>query len=137
VTRNEAAAGYVEEELRALGYRPNVEKDNVWFETGEGPACLLLNSHLDTVSWGRVDPRPVRRPPRRDKVYGRGASDCKGNIAAMLEIARLAKGERSASVFFSPSRRRRVRDDAPEKGAISWRSTSGPTRPSSSSRSST
>ena len=94
VTRNEAAAaGYVEEELRALGYRPNVEKDNVWFETGEGPACLLLNSHLDTVELGKGWTRdPFGGLLEGDKVYGRGASDCKGNIAAMLEIARLAKG---------------------------------------------
>jgi acetylornithine deacetylase/succinyl-diaminopimelate desuccinylase-like protein len=96
VTRDEAAAArYVEEELRALGYRPNVESHNVWFETGEGPTSLLLNSHLDTVELGKGWTRdPFGGVLEGDRVYGRGASDDKGNIAAMLEIARLAKGRK-------------------------------------------
>lgn len=93
VTRNEAAiARYVEEELRQLGYRPRVEANNVFFEVGEGPRSLLLNSHLDTVEIGdgwKHD--PFGGVLEDGKVYGRGASDDKGNIAAMLEIARLAK----------------------------------------------
>src|SRR5512139_629387 len=89
VTGNEAAAArYVEEELRALGYRPRVEAHNVFFETGEGPTCLLLNSHLDTVELGKGGTRdPVGGVLEGDRVYGRGARDDKGNIAAMLEIA--------------------------------------------------
>ncbi|MFI5180093.1 MAG: M20 family metallopeptidase [Thermoanaerobaculia bacterium] len=93
VTRNEGAiARYVEEELRQLGYRPSVEANNVFFEAGEGPRCLLLNSHLDTVELGngwKYD--PFGGVLENGKVYGRGASDDKGNIAAMLEIARLAR----------------------------------------------
>jgi acetylornithine deacetylase/succinyl-diaminopimelate desuccinylase-like protein len=94
VTGNEGAiARYVEEELRGLGYRPEVEAGNVWFETGEGARCLLLNSHLDTVEIGSGWKRdPFGGLLEEGKVYGRGASDDKGNIAAMLEIARLAKG---------------------------------------------
>jgi len=96
VTRDEgAAARYVEEELRQLGYRPSVEANNVFFETGEGPTCLLLNSHLDTVELGKGWQRdPFGGVLEDGKVYGRGASDDKGNIAAMLEIARLAKGRK-------------------------------------------
>lgn len=93
VTGNEGAiARYVEEELRQLGYRPSVEANNVFFETGEGPTCLLLNSHLDTVELGKGWKRdPFGAVLEDGRVYGRGASDDKGNIAAMLEIARLAK----------------------------------------------
>ena len=96
VTGNEgAAARYVEEELRQLGYRPSVEANNVFFETGEGPRCLLLNSHLDTVDLGKGWQRdPFGGVLEDGKVYGRGASDDKGNVAAMLEIARLAKGRK-------------------------------------------
>ncbi len=87
-----AAARYVDKELRQLGYRPSVEANNVFFETGEGPTCLLLNSHLDTVELGKGWKRdPFGAVLEDGKVYGRGASDDKGNIAAMLEIARLAK----------------------------------------------
>lgn len=93
VTGNEGAiATYVEEELRRLGYRPNVEANNVFFETGAGERCLLLNAHLDTVELGKGWTRdPYGGVLEDGKVYGRGTSDDKGNIAAMLEIARLAK----------------------------------------------
>ena len=70
-----------------------VEANNVYFETGEGPTSLLLNSHLDTVELGKGWKRdPFAGLLENGKVYGRGASDDKGNVAAMLEIARLAKG---------------------------------------------
>ncbi len=94
VTGNEGAiARYVEDELRRLGYRPAVEANNVFLETGDGPTCLLLNSHLDTVDLGEGWTRdPFGGVHEDGKVWGRGASDDKGNIAAMLEIARLAKG---------------------------------------------
>ncbi len=93
VTGNEEAiARYVEEELRQLGYSPRVEANNVFFETGGGPGSLLLNSHLDTVQVGSGWKRdPFGAVLEDGKVYGRGASDDKGNIAAMLEIARLAR----------------------------------------------
>ncbi len=94
VTGNEGAiARYVEEELLRLGYCPAVEAGNVFFEAGEGPRCLLLNSHFDTVEIGQGWKHdPFGGVLEDGKVYGRGASDDKGNIAAMLEIARLAKG---------------------------------------------
>ena len=96
VTGDEGAcARYVEEELRQLGHGPSVEANNVFFETGEGPTCLLLNSHFDTVELGKGWQRdPFGGVLEDGKVYGRGASDDKGNIAAMLEIARLAKGRK-------------------------------------------
>ena len=99
VTGNEEAiAGYVEGELRQLGFSPRVEANNVFFETGEGPRCLLLNSHLDTVEVGSGWKRdPFGGVLEDGKVYGRGASDDKGNIAAMLEIARLSKERKPGS----------------------------------------
>lgn len=49
----------------------------------EGPA-LLLNGHLDTIPIG--DCTPVRREDGR--IYGRGSTDMKGGVAAMLGTAK-------------------------------------------------
>ncbi len=94
VTGNEACiAEYVRRELAGLGYAPQVLDNNVFFETGSGPRSLLLNAHLDTVDLGgEWTHDPFGGALEEGKVFGRGASDDKGNIAAMLEIARLARG---------------------------------------------
>jgi acetylornithine deacetylase/succinyl-diaminopimelate desuccinylase-like protein len=93
ITGNEAAiARYVADEVRRLGYEPTIEADNVYFETGSGPKSLLLNAHLDTVDLaGTWKHDPYGGELEDGKIYGRGASDNKGNIAALLEIARIAK----------------------------------------------
>jgi len=56
--------------------------------TGEKPA-LILSSHMDTVPVGTV---PWKRPPfsgdvEGGKLYGRGASDMKSALAAMVAAA--------------------------------------------------
>lgn len=55
---------------------------------GDGPRTLLYNGHLDTVPY---DERAWERDPLGerdgDRVYGRGATDMKGPLAAMLEAA--------------------------------------------------
>jgi succinyl-diaminopimelate desuccinylase len=67
----------------------------VFFEIGSGSKSLLLNSHLDTVELGgQWKHDPFGGAVEDGKIFGRGASDDKGNIAAMLEIARLAKNRR-------------------------------------------
>jgi succinyl-diaminopimelate desuccinylase len=56
---------------------------------GTGDATLCFNGHLDTVPFDRegwtTDPLGERRG---DRIYGRGATDMKGAVAAMLEVAR-------------------------------------------------
>ncbi len=90
--KEEVIAGYVSKELSQMGYKPEIKADNVFFATGSGPKSLLLNAHLDTVDLGGQWKRdPFGAMQDEGKVFGRGASDDKGNIAAMLEIARLAK----------------------------------------------
>jgi LysW-gamma-L-lysine carboxypeptidase len=76
----DALARFLEEQMRGLGFR--VHRDdvgNVIGDVGEGggPVIMLL-SHLDTVG-------PVL-PTRRDaeRLYGRGAVDAKGPLAAMI-----------------------------------------------------
>jgi succinyl-diaminopimelate desuccinylase len=48
---------------------------------------LLLTPHLDTVPAGKNWKFPVFKGLiRQGKIYGLGATDCKGNLAAMLEM---------------------------------------------------
>ena len=92
VTMDEAAACmYFERQLRDLGLEVDVRevtpgRNNLYARipgTGDGPT-LLLNGHLDTIPIG--DAWPCRR--EEDRIYGRGATDMKGGMAAMLGAAR-------------------------------------------------
>lgn len=53
---------------------------------GSGPS-LLLNAHLDTVGVGEME-RPFSGEIRDGRLYGRGAYDMKGGLAAVLTAAR-------------------------------------------------
>ncbi|WP_372630142.1 M20 family metallopeptidase [Cohnella sp.] len=60
-------------------------RDNLIVElrSGHPESVLLFEAHMDTVSLGSM-PRPLE-PVRRDgKLYGRGACDTKGSLAAMI-----------------------------------------------------
>ena len=64
---------------RALGYRARTDRvGNGIAETGRGRPLVLFLGHIDTVEGDR----PVRRA--RGKIYGRGAVDAKGALAAAL-----------------------------------------------------
>lgn len=67
------------------------EDGNVIGYLGEGEG-LLLNSHLDTVGVQGYLGDPFAGRLEDGRVVGRGASDCKSGVAAMLEIARLLSG---------------------------------------------
>jgi acetylornithine deacetylase/succinyl-diaminopimelate desuccinylase-like protein len=93
--KEEAIANFVNKQLTKMGYYPKVKENNIFFEVGDGSKSLLLNAHLDTVDVGgdwKHD--PFAATMEKGKIFGRGASDDKGNIAAMLEIARLLKDEK-------------------------------------------
>ena len=56
---------------------------------GPGPT-LAFNSHIDTVPVGvGWSSDPLQLTERDGRLYGRGACDAKGSIAAMVEAARL------------------------------------------------
>lgn len=86
-------AGFVSKYLKALGLnvktyefakrRPNV----IGVLKGREPKkSLLLTPHLDTVPAGRGWKfAPYKAEIFKDRIYGRGATDCKGNLAVGLE----------------------------------------------------
>lgn len=57
--------------------------------------ALLITPHLDTVPAGQGWTQdPFGGALRHGKVYGRGASDCKGNLAVSLEVLTSLKEDR-------------------------------------------
>jgi len=87
------------QELRAIGC------DEVWMDSagnalgriGRGPRIILYDAHLDTneVADEREWPHPPLAPVvEGDVMYGLGASDCKGGVAAIVYGAAILAGLR-------------------------------------------
>ena len=77
--------------LAPLGFRVESMRfgdvDNLWARHGDGAPLLLLLGHTDVVPTGPLDAwsSPPFEPVIRDGyLYGRGASDMKGGVAAMV-----------------------------------------------------
>lgn len=68
----------------ALPGRPNVI---ACIGGGDGGRSLILNGHLDTVGVEGMTHAPWALEERDGKLYGRGATDMKGGIAAMCAAA--------------------------------------------------
>lgn len=102
--QEEAAVRYLVQRFTAQGIPCRVtELDdkplNVIAEVGEGPRSIILNSHLDTVPPGERSPwltDPLTPVEKDGAIYGRGAGDAKGCLAAMIvafeTLARRGKG---------------------------------------------
>lgn len=90
--QEEAMAAYLVRRLARQGIASRVTEHegtplNVVAEIGAGPRGIVLNSHLDTVPPG--DPALWRTEPltpveQDGRLYGRGAGDAKGPLAAMV-----------------------------------------------------
>ena len=83
---------------RLREFDPTVSGRNVFAVRGDGPRTLLLNSHTDTVpasdEW-TCDPHAAEL--RDGRIYGLGANDAKGPLAALTVAfctARLPAGAR-------------------------------------------
>ncbi len=84
-------ADYIIRELRRAGLKPKKDRHgNVILALGKGEG-VLLNAHMDTVGIGGWEDRALMPAERNGRIYGRGASDTKSGIAAMMEIARKMK----------------------------------------------
>lgn len=117
----EPVAEIVEEAMRALGYR-DISRDRLGNVVGfvgpeDTPVALLLDGHMDVVAvtgdW-HVD--PFAGEVRGDRLYGRGATDMKGPLAAAIcGVAAAAKGgSLSRAVAVSAS----VLEETIEGGAL-------------------
>ncbi|MFH1276836.1 MAG: YgeY family selenium metabolism-linked hydrolase [Candidatus Eisenbacteria bacterium] len=92
----EAVVQRIGSEMSGLGY-DEVRTDrigNIIGRIGRGPKTLLFDSHIDTVGIG--DPASWPFDPYRGRyedgvVHGRGTSDNKGGIAAMVYGGRLIR----------------------------------------------
>jgi acetylornithine deacetylase len=79
--------------------RPNL----VAFPTAPNPACptLAFQAHMDTVGTEGMAHDPFRPEVRDGKLYGRGACDTKGGMAAMLvALADLLASRVPANLLF-------------------------------------
>jgi len=97
--QEEQLADRVEAEMRRLRFEEvfrdetgNVIGINFGRDSGK---TLLLNSHMDTVEAGTE--KDWHHPPASGRLengylHGRGASDCKGGLAAQIYAAALLKG---------------------------------------------
>jgi acetylornithine deacetylase/succinyl-diaminopimelate desuccinylase len=95
------AAHYVRDLLAAEGfevsfqeYKPGRINVVSRMENGAGPV-FAFNTHMDVVPVGEgwsSDPFSLREEGGR--LYGRGACDCKGPLASMLEAMRMLKAHR-------------------------------------------
>jgi putative selenium metabolism hydrolase len=105
-TEEAAAAALLEDELRQLGFTVDVDKlGNVVGSRTFGPGpTVLIDTHLDTVPVG--DAAEWSRDPAGEiadgRVYGRGAVDMKGPIAACVHgVASLAGSAVAGTVVIS------------------------------------
>ena len=99
--REEGAAIFIAGKLQEMGFtvtfptkregRPNVV--GILEGAGDGPS-LILNDHLDTYpagdwnAWTMTGGHPFRPTRHGDKLYARGTSDTRGNLACTLLAAR-------------------------------------------------
>jgi len=96
-TQESAVAERIIAEMKRLGFR-DVHTDRIgnvvgWIGPGHGP-LLMLNGHMDTVrvsdstAWSHD---PFAAESKDDLLYGLGACDMKGGLAAMVYGAKLLR----------------------------------------------
>ncbi|QAT17678.1 hypothetical protein BU251_08075 [Candidatus Velamenicoccus archaeovorus] len=89
-----AVAAFVAGQLRQAGLKPEIltyvpRRDNVMavLKGREKKYSVLLSPHLDTVPAGNGWVHgPFSGKLEAGRIYGRGATDCKGNLAVALEV---------------------------------------------------
>ena len=101
--RESEAADYVAARLREIGlevsldeYKPGRVNVEARLTNGAGPT-FAFNTHMDTVPAGdgwTSDAFVLREDGGR--LYGRGACDCKGPLASMLEAVRMLAASRES-----------------------------------------
>jgi succinyl-diaminopimelate desuccinylase len=98
------------ERLEAIGFRsenlPFGDVSNFWARRGDSQPLLVFAGHTDVVPPGPLDQwhtDPFTPEIRNDVLYGRGAADMKGSLAAMItacEAFILSHPEHRGSIGF-------------------------------------
>ncbi|MGW0844066.1 M20/M25/M40 family metallo-hydrolase [Streptomyces sp. NPDC002787] len=95
-----AVAEHVRDWLAGRGVRAQLDEvlpgrcNVVAVVPGHRPEAVLLETHLDTVETDGMTVGPYEGEVRGGRLYGRGACDAKGALAAfLLAVAELAAGE--------------------------------------------
>ena len=95
ITHEQAMADFVSNYLSDIGAEVVLEEIHprrpnliARFAPLDGRPRILLGPHLDTVGVGNMTIDPFSGEIRDGKIWGRGASDTKGPMAAMLEALR-------------------------------------------------
>ncbi len=104
-TLERGMSDYLERWFRALGVRHERRtiapgRDNVlaWYDAPHSRTTLLFDAHQDTVPVDGMTIPPFEPSIEGDRLYGRGACDIKGGMAAMLSaFARLVRDRPSGS----------------------------------------
>jgi acetylornithine deacetylase len=96
-----AVARALADVLEAWGFRVDVHdvapgRPNVVARigTGDGPADLMFNGHVDVVGVDGMVHAPWDSAVRDGRIYGRGSSDMKAGVATMCAAAARAAAER-------------------------------------------
>ena len=90
----QAIADHLAGLLAGAGFDVHRHGDNLWFELGQRGPRLLLVSHLDTVppceGWSAD---PLKPWWTGDRLFGLGANDAKGCVAALILAAQALKDQ--------------------------------------------
>ena len=85
---------HLSETLKAEGFEVHRQGPNLWFELGSAGPRVLLVSHLDTVpaceGWSAD---PLKPWWVKDRLFGLGANDAKGCVAAMVLAAKALRAK--------------------------------------------
>lgn len=96
----ERIAEYVAKRMNAAGLDVETVGGNVVGRSSSGEGrTLVFNSHMDTVPAGDLSQwtfDPFEAHVEENRVYGRGAADMKGGLAAMILAAEVLKRSRIA-----------------------------------------
>jgi len=103
----EAVARVLAETLAGWGFQVEVRevkpgRPNVIARVGgQGGRSLMLNGHLDVVGTEGMRHAPFGANERDGRLYGRGAADMKGGIAAMCAAAARVAGSLAGEVIIA------------------------------------
>ncbi|MYD44302.1 MAG: succinyl-diaminopimelate desuccinylase [Gammaproteobacteria bacterium] len=74
----------------AIEHMPFEDVQNLWARRGDSRPCLVFAGHTDVVPIGSIESwhsDPFQPTERDGHLYGRGAADMKGSLAAMVVAA--------------------------------------------------